>query len=60
VLRFGRFVRKVPSGLHLKLPYPIERVVKVPIERQLKEEFGFRTRRPASRPTRPRTCPRSR
>jgi modulator of FtsH protease HflK len=43
VLRFGRFVRQVPSGLHLKLPYPIEIVVKVPVERQLKEEFGFRT-----------------
>jgi membrane protease subunit HflK len=43
VLRFGRFVRQVPSGLHMKLPYPIERVLKVPIERQLKEEFGFRT-----------------
>ncbi|MDP9190127.1 MAG: FtsH protease activity modulator HflK [Acidobacteriota bacterium] len=43
VLRFGRFVRQVPSGLHLKLPFPIERVVKVPVERQLKEEFGFRT-----------------
>jgi len=43
VLRFGRFVRQVPSGLHLKLPAPIETVVKVPVERQLKEEFGFRT-----------------
>lgn len=43
VLRFGRFVRQVPSGLHLKLPFPIESVVKVPVERQLKEEFGFRT-----------------
>lgn len=43
VLRFGKFVRQVPSGLHLKLPYPIEKVVKVPVERQLKEEFGFRT-----------------
>lgn len=43
VLRFGRFVRQVPSGLHLKLPYPVETVIKVPIERQLKEEFGFRT-----------------
>lgn len=43
VLRFGRFARQVPSGLHLKLPFPIERVVKVPVERQLKEEFGFRT-----------------
>lgn len=43
VLRFGRFVRQRPSGLHMKLPYPIETVMKVPIERQLKEEFGFRT-----------------
>jgi membrane protease subunit HflK len=43
VLRFGQFVRQVPSGLHVKLPWPIERVVKVPVERQLKEEFGFRT-----------------
>ncbi len=43
VLRFDRFVRQVPPGLHLKLPFPIETVVKVPVERQLKEEFGFRT-----------------
>src|SRR5687768_11217891 len=43
VLRFGRFARQVPSGLHMKLPFPLERVLKVPIERQLKEEFGFRT-----------------
>ena len=44
VLRFGRFARQVPSGLHLKLPFPFESVVKVPVERQLKEEFGFRTK----------------
>jgi membrane protease subunit HflK len=43
ILRFGRFARQVPSGLHMKFPYPIERVLKVPVERQLKEEFGFRT-----------------
>lgn len=43
VLRFGRFTRLVRSGLHMKFPYPIEAVVKVPVERQLKEEFGFRT-----------------
>ena len=51
VLRFGRFTRQVPSGLHLKLPYPIETVVKVPVERQLKEEFGFRTEEPGVRTT---------
>jgi membrane protease subunit HflK len=51
VLRFGRFVRQVPSGLHLKLPYPIETVQKVPIERQLKEEFGFRTEEAGIRTT---------
>jgi membrane protease subunit HflK len=43
VLRFGKYARTVSPGLHLKLPSPIERVVKVPVERQLKEEFGFRT-----------------
>jgi membrane protease subunit HflK len=43
VLRYGRFARQVPSGLHTKLPWPLEKVMKVPIERQLKEEFGFRT-----------------
>jgi membrane protease subunit HflK len=43
VLRFGKFVRQADSGLHMKLPFPIESVIKVPIERQLKEEFGFRT-----------------
>jgi modulator of FtsH protease HflK len=51
VLRFGRVVRQVPSGLHMKLPYPLETVLKVPIERQLKEEFGFRTQEAAVRST---------
>lgn len=44
VMRFGKYVRSVPPGLHVKLPFPVEQVIKVPIERQLKEEFGFRTR----------------
>lgn len=51
VLRFGQFVRQVPSGLHVKLPWPFESVVKVPVERQLKEEFGFRTVRADVRTT---------
>ncbi len=43
VLRFGRFVGTREPGLRFKLPYPIETVRKVPVQRQLKLEFGFRT-----------------
>jgi membrane protease subunit HflK len=43
VLRFGEFVRTTYPGLHLKLPVGIETVTKVPVQRQLKAEFGFRT-----------------
>ncbi len=43
VLRFGRFTREAYPGLNLRIPFGVERVVKVPIQRQLKEEFGFRT-----------------
>ena len=43
VLRFGKYTRTSDPGLHFKLPLGVERVLKVPIQRQLKEEFGFRT-----------------
>lgn len=43
VLRFGSFVRTTEPGLQFKLPLGIERVYKIPIQRQLKEEFGFQT-----------------
>ena len=43
VLRFGQFVRNTQPGLHLKAPFGVETVRKVPVQRQLKEEFGFRT-----------------
>ena len=42
VLRFGRYVRTTEPGLRAKVPF-IEEVRKVPVQRQLKEEFGFRT-----------------
>jgi membrane protease subunit HflK len=45
ILRFGKFVRTTDPGLHLKLPLGIEQVTKVPVQRQLKMEFGFRTER---------------
>ena len=43
VLRLGKFNRIVDPGLHYTLPFGIERVTKVPVQRQLKLEFGFRT-----------------
>ena len=43
VLRFGRYARTSEPGLHFKLPLGVEVVRKLPIQRQLKEEFGFRT-----------------
>jgi modulator of FtsH protease HflK len=43
VLRFGKYVRETPPGLHFKAPLGIERVNKVAIQRQHKEEFGYRT-----------------
>lgn len=43
ILRFGKYTRTVGPGLHFKLPLGLEQVYKVPVEQQLKEEFGFRT-----------------
>jgi membrane protease subunit HflK len=48
ILRFGKFVRTTDPGLHLKLPF-IEELIKVPVQRQLKMEFGFRTETPGIR-----------
>lgn len=48
VLRFGRYTRMTDPGLRLKIPL-IESVRKVPVQRQLKQEFGFRTEEPAVR-----------
>ena len=42
VRRFGAYSRTTDPGLHFKLPF-IEKLDKVPVQRQLKQEFGFRT-----------------
>lgn len=44
ITRFGKYVRSMDPGLNVKLPF-IEKLYKVPVERQQKEEFGFRTLR---------------
>ncbi len=43
VLRFGEYTRTVNPGLNFKMPFGVEEVIKVPVERQLKLEFGFRS-----------------
>ena len=43
VLKFGKEDRIVDQGLHFKLPFFMEQEYKVPVQRQLKLEFGFRT-----------------
>ena len=43
VQRFGKFVRITEPGIHLKLPWPIEKIQKPQVERIFKEEFGFST-----------------
>jgi membrane protease subunit HflK len=43
ILRLGKYVRSTDPGLHFRIPFTIETVTKVPVQRQLKAEFGFRT-----------------
>lgn len=43
IQRFGAYVRTTEPGLHLKLPWGIEEVTKVKVQRVFKQEFGFRT-----------------
>jgi membrane protease subunit HflK len=42
ITRLGRYSRTVEPGLNIKMPFA-ERVDKVPVERQQKLEFGFRS-----------------
>lgn len=43
ILRLGRYLHQVPPGLHMKVPLGIDKAIIVPVERQLKQEFGFAT-----------------
>jgi len=49
VKRLGAYTRTVPSGLHMKLPFAIEKVHKVRVKHVFKQEFGFATERPGVR-----------
>lgn len=43
VLRFGKYIDTVDPGLRFKLPFGIDTVNVLPVQRQLKQEFGFGT-----------------
>lgn len=44
ILRFGRYISTQPPGLHFKIPFGIDRAIKVRTKVILQEEFGFRTK----------------
>jgi membrane protease subunit HflK len=48
VVRLGKYVRTTEPGLRAKIPF-VEQIYKIPVQRQLKEEFGFRTTQAAVR-----------
>jgi modulator of FtsH protease HflK len=43
VLYLGQYQRTVDPGLNFILPFGAEKMYKIPVQRQLKHEFGFRT-----------------
>lgn len=45
ILRFGEYNRTTTPGLHWKFPWNIEKLYKVKVDYQYKEEFGYRTLR---------------
>ena len=49
VLRFGKYISTTTPGLHFKAPFGIDKVYKIQVARQYKEEFGFRSQRPGVR-----------
>ncbi len=50
IVRLGKYTRTIEPGLNAKIPL-IDKVFKVPVERQQKMEFGFRTEKAGVRTT---------
>lgn len=52
VLTLGKYNRTLDPGLNFIAPFGIEKMYKIPVQRQLKQEFGFRTETTGSQRTR--------
>src|SRR5438105_2724682 len=48
VQRFGKSIGTREPGLHLRIPFGVDKVTLVPVRRQLKLEFGFSTPQPTN------------
>ncbi len=46
IQRFGKYIGLSSPGLHVKLPFGIDRVTPIKVKKVFKEEFGFKTLRP--------------
>ena len=46
VQRFGKYTRTTDPGLHVKIPFGVEKAAKVKVKYIFKQEFGFRTLQP--------------
>ncbi|SMD42492.1 membrane protease subunit HflK [Aquiflexum balticum DSM 16537] len=49
VIQLGKYNRTVDPGLNFILPFGLESMYKIPVQRQLKQEFGFRTTQASQR-----------
>ncbi len=49
VVQLGKYNRTLQPGLNFILPLGLEKMYKIPVQRQLKQEFGFRTERSDTR-----------
>ena len=56
IRRLGRFTETTDPGPHFKIPF-LETVTKVPVQRQMKMEFGFRTAATGARTSYQRASP---
>jgi membrane protease subunit HflK len=49
IQRFGRYIGQTSPGLHVKIPFGIDRVTPIKVEKIFKEDFGTRTVSPGTR-----------
>jgi membrane protease subunit HflK len=51
VIRLGKYINTEPPGLHFKIPFGVDRVIKVKTKKVHQAEFGFRSRNTSTRVT---------